>query len=179
MEYLDLVNEEGEPTGIVKERSLVHRDGDWHRTSHVWIMRKTGEGKQEVLLQKRSKEKDSFPGCYDISSAGHIPAGKGYLESAVRELKEELGIDVKEDELEYRMTRKIENSNIFYGKEFVDRQVTRVYRLQCDGLQVEDLTLQEEEVESVLWMEYEECLKAVKENTMHHCIILEELEAVR
>ena len=48
----------------------------------------------DVLLQKRSENKDSFPGSYDISSAGHIPSGVDFLESALRELEEELGIPV-------------------------------------------------------------------------------------
>ena len=52
-----------------------------------------------MLLQKRSREKDAFPGCYDISSAGHIPAGDGFVESALRELEEELGIRAEPSEL--------------------------------------------------------------------------------
>ena len=46
-------------------------------------------------MQKRSLRKNSFPGCYDVSSAGHIKAGDDYLESALRELSEELGIVAK------------------------------------------------------------------------------------
>ena len=89
MEYLDIVDEYGGPTGQIVERSYAHEQGILHRTSHVWIFRKKGETLQ-VLLQKRSDNKDFFPGCYDISSAGHIPAGSGFTESAIRELKEEL-----------------------------------------------------------------------------------------
>lgn len=44
MEWLDIVDENGEPTGVVKERSEVHRDGDLHRTAHVWIVRDNAEG---------------------------------------------------------------------------------------------------------------------------------------
>ena len=90
MELLDLVDENGVPTGEVKERELVHRDGDRHRTSHVWLFRQRN-GRWQVLLQKRSEQKDSHPGCYDISSAGHIPAGVDWVSSALRELEEELG----------------------------------------------------------------------------------------
>ena len=49
----------------------------------------------ELLLQKRSQQKDSYPGCYDISSAGHSPAGVDFIPSALRELKEELGLDAR------------------------------------------------------------------------------------
>ena len=54
MELLDLVDENGVPTGEVKERELVHRDGDRHRTSHVWLFRQRN-GRWQVLLQKRSE----------------------------------------------------------------------------------------------------------------------------
>lgn len=114
MELFDIVDENGEPTGVIKERSKVHADGDLHRTSHVWIVKDNLKGGLDILLQKRSQDKDSFPGCYDISSAGHIPAGAGYIDSAIRELKEELGIDAAVEELEERMIRHISYSRVFY-----------------------------------------------------------------
>ena len=176
MEMFDIVDENGEPTGTVKERTKVHEDGDLHRTSHVWIVRDNNKGGLDVLLQKRSESKDSNPGCYDISSAGHIPAGCGYLDSALRELKEELGIDASSEELELRLIRRISYSDIFHGKLFKDNQVTRVYKMKRNYIDIEKLNLQKEEVEEVIWMDYEECLKAVKNNTITHCIYLEELE---
>ena len=93
MEYLDIVDENGIPTGEIIERSIAHQTGVRHRTTHIWIVRKRDEN-VEILLQKRSQNKDSFPGCYDISSAGHIPAGDEFAESGLRELAEELGISI-------------------------------------------------------------------------------------
>ena len=179
MEWLDIVDENGEPTGVVKERSEVHRDGDLHRTSHVWIVRDNAEGGWDVLLQKRSKNKDSFPGCYDISSAGHIPAGDGYVASALRELEEELGIKAHAEELEERWLRRLSYERVFHGKLFKDNQVTRVYRLKRNDLNIEDLKLQKEEIESVIWMEYEACLRAVQGNAIKHCIFYEELRRIK
>ena len=91
-EYLDIVDENGQPTGEIIERSAAHREGIPHRTSHLWLVREL-DNQIQILLQKRAMTK-SFPGCYDISSAGHIPAGQDYIPSAVRELKEELGLSV-------------------------------------------------------------------------------------
>ena len=85
MEFLDIRDKNGNPTGEVKERSLVHADGDIHGTSHVWIVRKNEKGSYDLLLQKRSENKDAFPGCYDISSAGHLPAGQDYLSLELRQ----------------------------------------------------------------------------------------------
>ena len=81
-EYLDIVDENALPTGKIAERAVAHREGIPHRTSHLWLVRKRDD-RIQILLQKRALTK-SFPGCYDISSAGHIPAGQEYLSSAVR-----------------------------------------------------------------------------------------------
>lgn len=62
---------------------------------------KNEKGSYDLLLQKRSENKDAFPGCYDISSAGHLPAGQDYLTSALRELEEELGIKAEPEQLHF------------------------------------------------------------------------------
>ena len=77
----------------------MHEDGSLHPTVHTWIVRSNNKSGYDLLLQKRSACKDSNPGCWDISSAGHVGAGQGYLESAIRELKEELGIDAYPEQL--------------------------------------------------------------------------------
>ena len=59
LELLDLLDENGELSGQVRERTLVHLNGDWHRTSHVWVVRRRGDGGHDLLLQKRSRGKDS------------------------------------------------------------------------------------------------------------------------
>ena len=176
MEYLDIVDENGNPTGEIVERAFAHKNGVWHRTSHVWILRKR-EGKIEVLLQKRADTK-SFPGCYDISSAGHITAGQGFLDSAVRELGEELGITATEDELLFCGDRKIIWDDVFFGEEYHDRQFTKVFLLWAD-VDEKSLTLQEEEVSAVKWMDLDECIEGVKANAFKHCIYPEELEMVK
>ena len=127
MELLDVLDEGGEPSGLVRERSMVHERGDYHRTSHVWVVREKPDGSHGVLLQKRSSRKDSFAGCYDISSAGHIPAGDGYLQSARRELKEELGITASEEELEFAGFFESQYEGDFYGKPFINREKAAVY----------------------------------------------------
>ena len=61
MEYFDIVDAYGKPTGRTVSREEAHRYGICHRTAHVWIVRPTASG-FDILLQKRSREKDSFPG---------------------------------------------------------------------------------------------------------------------
>ena len=174
MELLDIVNEDGIPTGEIIERSIAHEQGIRHRTSHVWLLRKRNE-KIQVLLQKRSADKDSYPECYDISSAGHIPSGVDFVPSALRELKEELGITANEGELIYCGQRSFHYENVFHGKPFVDEQVSNVYVLWRD-VEPSELNLQAEEVEEVIWMDFDYCIEGVKNNCFPNCIRMEELE---
>ena len=176
MEIFDVVNEYGEPTGETVNRETAHLKGVRHRTSHLWLLRKK-DGKIEILLQKRSQNK-SFPGCYDISSAGHIPAGDEFRESAIRELKEELGAAAAESDLIYCGDKYITWDDEFFGKPYHDRQYTRVFMMWLD-LDEEEFTLQAEEVDDVLWMDLEQCIEGVKENSFENCIDIDELMMVR
>jgi 8-oxo-dGTP pyrophosphatase MutT (NUDIX family) len=109
-------------------------------------------GKPQVLLQKRAAGKESFPGCYDTSSAGHIHAGDEPLESALRELEEELGIKADESDLSYAGIFHSHYEKIFYAKPFRDNEITFVY-VYDRPVEIDDLTLQEDEVESVKWFD--------------------------
>ena len=173
MEIVDVVDKRGIPTGEQVEREQAHTLGIRHRTSHVWIVRRK-EGRLQVLLQKRSENKDSFPGCYDISSAGHIPAGVDFVSSAVRELKEELGCEVKPEELIYCGQRCFEFQDTFHGKVFHDNQVSNVYALWLDR-EPETFSLQKEEVSEVKWFDFQECMEKVEKNEIPNCIFTEEL----
>lgn len=177
MEILDIVDEHGNPTGKTVERQKAHEEGILHRTSHVWILREK-QGKIQVLLQKRSGSKESYPECYDISSAGHIPAGMDFVESAIRELQEELGISASADELIFCGNRTVVWDDYICGKPFHDRQYTRVFILWRD-IDEEEFILQKEEVDSVLWMDLDECIAAVENNRIKHCIYLGELKMVK
>ena len=172
-EYFDIVDENGNPTGETIERKEAHRKGILHRTAHVWIARRR-KGRVELLLQKRCQDKDSFPGCYDISSAGHIPAGADYIESALRELKEELGINVTGDMLQECGFHRMHFDDVFHGEEFIDNQLAKVYLMWLDK-EAGAFTVQAEEIDSVMWIDFEECKKAVENNSIPNCIDLAEL----
>jgi len=66
-----------------------------HRAVHVLIFDQAGD----VYLQQRSRWKDRHPLKWDSSAAGHVAAGESYEETARRELKEELGINVPLEKL--------------------------------------------------------------------------------
>ena len=198
MELLDIIEEDGSKTGIVRERNVAHRYGSMHATVHMWVMRRKEKnaadaaGKSssygisandpadewEVLLQKRSANKDSNPGCYDISSAGHISAGNEPLPSAVREIGEELGIRAVPEDFLYVGTRIKKSNKEFYGKPFIDNQLSYIY-IYKGSVDTDLITLQEEEVESVEWMALDEVIRRLDDPSFPNCIYLEELDKLK
>jgi 16S rRNA (adenine1518-N6/adenine1519-N6)-dimethyltransferase len=88
-EQFPVVDENDEVQGRAS-RSEVHGNNLRHRAVHILIFNHVGN----VYLQQRSRWKDRHPLKWDSSAAGHVTAGENYDETARRELKEELGIDV-------------------------------------------------------------------------------------
>lgn len=177
MELLDILNEDGTKTGIRRERGVAHREGSLHATVHTWIIRENQKSGYDVLLQKRSAVKDSNPGCYDISSAGHVAAGDEPLPAAARELEEELGIKARQEDLRYIGIHHGAFEAVFHGQLFRDNELSSVY-VYTKPVKEDQLELQEEEVESVLWMDYEECMEKVLNGTLPNCIYPDEFRMV-
>ena len=161
IEMFPLCDEKGNFTGELKERSAVHRDGDLHGGSHIWIMEKR-DGHILVLLQKRSDDKDSFPGCYDCSCAGHVDAGESFMSTAIRELSEELSVKAKEDELELLFKQRVSGEYDFYGERFVNNEVNFVYLLK-KHVDIEELTFQKEEIQGLCWKDADEVLEVLRQ----------------
>ncbi len=86
-EIFDVVNDRDEVVGQAP-RSEVHRTGLRHRAVHVLVFDRAGR----IFLQKRSMQKDCFPGAWDSSASGHLDRGEAYDDCAVREVWEEIGV---------------------------------------------------------------------------------------
>ena len=93
-ELVDVVNKDNQILGS-KMKSLVHRDGDLHRSVHLWIFDSVSKN---ILLQRRSFNKDTNAGMLDVSVGGHVASGEAYGD-AWREIHEELGIAIKEEDI--------------------------------------------------------------------------------
>ncbi|MBE6990508.1 MAG: NUDIX domain-containing protein [Ruminococcaceae bacterium] len=177
MELFDLCDDTGTPTGETVERRVAHREGICHRTAHIWVVR-PGPGGPEVLLQKRSRDKDSFPGLYDTSAAGHVRAGDEPLPSAARELAEELGITAAPEELDFAGTFHIHYEKVFHGEIFRDNEVAFVY-VYRGAVDTASLTLQAEEVERVDWFDLQEvCRLCRPPRDPRFCVPLPGLETL-
>jgi len=94
-ELIDIVTKEGLPTGKTALKSVVHKEGLYHHTAHIWFYTKRGE----ILLQQRAATKIICPLLWDVSVAGHIDAGETIKSGAVREIQEEIGLIITENDL--------------------------------------------------------------------------------
>jgi isopentenyldiphosphate isomerase len=118
-EIFDVVNERDEVIDR-KPRSEVHRLGLRHRAVHVLVFNSRGQ----IFLQKRSLRKDKSPGLWDSSASGHVDSGEHYDATAVRELREEIGLALAQTpELLFKLVACAET----------DQEFVWVYRCESEG----------------------------------------------
>jgi isopentenyldiphosphate isomerase len=96
-EMIDIYDENMVKIGT-KERKKVHLDGDWHRAFHCWIVYRDKNNQDYMVVQRRGPDKDLFPNALDITAAGHYESGET-IEQGIREVKEELGINISYKDL--------------------------------------------------------------------------------
>jgi isopentenyldiphosphate isomerase len=120
-EQLDIYDDALQHLGT-KPRPAVHRDGDWHRVFHAWVIYRDATHGAGVILQKRATTKATFPDYLDVSAAGHYAAGET-VRDGVRELHEELGVAITFDAL-IPAGRRVSMAR--YG-DLIDREVADVF----------------------------------------------------
>lgn len=156
-EYFDILNENGNPTGEKKLREEVHKDGDWHRSVDIWIM----NSKSELLIQKRAPQKESYPNLWEVSCSGHVNTGEKSVNAAVRELKEELGVDIDGNQLEFLFEDK--EINITNNDTFINKEFKEIYLLRLDLL-IEDYDMQHEEVSEIKYVKHNKLQSLITKN---------------
>jgi isopentenyl-diphosphate delta-isomerase type 1 len=164
MELLDVINEKGKVIDT-KDRKQIYIDGNLHRTVHIWVI----NSNKELLVQKRSPKKDTYPDLWAISTAGHVKAGEASIETALRELKEELGIKATDKDLEYLFSirRKDDMGDIHINT------IDDVYLIEAD-LDVENTKLQFSELTDIKFVYYEYLEQIFKNKDPHYVPICEE-----
>lgn len=175
-ELFDVLSDAGDRTEITKRRGDIHRDGDWHASVHIWIARRRLGG-MEFLLQKRADSKDSFPGCYDAASTGHIDAGEDPITAAVRELQEEIGVRARPSELVLLCRRKVSEDNVFHGKRFLNNEIKWVF-LYKGALTESKIVFEQDEISEVGWHSSEDLKYALEHNDPRYCIDRDEFHEV-
>ena len=154
-EMVDVLTETGKFTDNVEMKQLCHKKGLWHKAVAVFII----NSKKQVLLQKRSKNKKMWPDMWDISAGGHVLTGEFGFQAIIREIKEELGLSVKKEEIIFiGCSPSINKKGDILNKHFNE------YYIVTKDIDEKNLSLQKEEVSEVKWIKKEEIIERIRNN---------------
>ncbi len=163
VELLEVLDENGVGTGRPETRDNVHKDGLWHRAIIVAII----NNNNEILIQKRAKTKEKFPGLWDISVAGHVPFGHDSVSCAASETMEEIGymlpkvVQLKDFRFMTSFRNQLPVSEAFIEKQYYD---FFVYNADID---VSKINIQVDEVEEVKFVTAYELKTMVEKGFFH------------
>lgn len=145
MERYDVYDKNRNKTGRTHERGTPVNPGDYHIVVHVWIFNDNGE----FLIQKRQSWKKGWPNMWDCSAAGCAIVDDDSKSAAIRETKEELGVDIDLTNEEVAFT-------INFPTGFDDIWIIK------QNINIDNLKLQYEEVAAAKWVKESEIIELVK-----------------
>lgn len=96
-ELQDVYDSQGLPTGKQKTKAQIFADGDWRLVTHAWIV----DEHRNMLVQRRVPNKGIFDNLWDVSMGGGVDPGEDPRDACMREIAEELGLEVSKEELLY------------------------------------------------------------------------------
>ena len=134
-EFLEVVDENDNVIGL-ETRANVHKKGLLHREIHIFFLTPNGE----IIFQHRGKDKDTYPDKLDATVGGHVDPGMTYDETAIKECKEETGIDMDKNKLLYLATMKKKSFDPATGA--TNNRIGNQYAYLYDG-SINDLQIEE------------------------------------
>jgi isopentenyl-diphosphate delta-isomerase len=157
-----LVDQDDNELGV-EDILIAHQgEGKKHRALSVILYRKI-DGKTELLMQKRSHAKPVFGGLWSNTCCTNLRPGDTYIERAVSRLKEEMGIEVRPEDLRvlYRFSYEAPDHSASSGQvQWCENEVDTVIVGEWNG----ELRLNPEEAEDAKWVEYGEMKKDMEKN---------------
>ena len=157
MELLDVLDRDGNKIGV-EDRKIVHEKGLWHVHVGVWIMNKEGK----LLFQKRSALKPRNPNKW-TRTGGHVDSGETPLIGIQREVEEEIGIKIPQEEFELIDIRESGSKEIEHN--FIYNYFAYV------NYKIEEYTIQKEEVSDLKYVSIEEMEQALRTNDENYTFI--------
>ncbi len=154
-EKFDVLNEFGEFTGKIATREECHKKGLWHRAVYAFII----DENKNILLQKRSSNKKLWPNMWDVTVGGHVDSGEFGRQALIREVKEELGIDIDDNDIKYLVS----STSINEQGDIINRHYNECY-LITKSIDISDIKIQEDEVTEIKYFSKDELLKRILNN---------------
>lgn len=151
MELIEIVDEKGNFTGQIIDKEEAHDKNLLHNEVAAFIINDRGQ----VLLQKRSADKRFNPNKWALC-AGHVDAGESLDVAMLREIKEEIGLDVREQELHHFGERA-------FAIRDSDSHVTYFYYVKSN-LAAEDFKIQESELSEVKWFDIDDVINMIEQD---------------
>ncbi len=151
-ENFDVLNEQGEFTGEIATREECHKKGLWHRAVYAFII----DNDKNVLLQKRSANKKLWPNMWDVTVGGHVMAGEFGRQALIREVKEELGINIGDNDIKYLLG----STSINQQGDIVNKHYNECY-LIIKNIDISNIKIQKEEVSDIKYFSKEELLERI------------------
>ncbi len=135
LEMLEVIDEQDNVIGL-ESRKKVHQDGLLHREIHIWFLTPKGE----IIFQHRAKDKDTYPDKLDATVGGHVEPKMSYEETAVKECKEETGIDIDLNKLVFltKMRKKSFDEVTGLTNNTIRSQYAYLYEGNISDLQIEE-----------------------------------------
>lgn len=157
-ELIEVLDENGNGTGIIKHKFEIKEKGLFHRGISICILNKNNE----IVMHKRSSNKKVYPNLWSCFVRGHVKAHENSIDTCIREVNEELGINLDIHNIKFLYTSKnIEkNPNKNYiNNIFFDNYITTV------DVGLSDLKLQDDEVSEAKLISYSEFKNLVNNNS--------------
>ena len=154
-ELVDVLNEKGMYIGKTETRVNCGKEGLWHKAVCVFII----NSKDQVLLQKRSANKKTWPNMWDVTAGGNVLVGEFGFQAIIRECKEELGVELSKNDIIFigstiSTNKKGNIINNYFNEYYIANKEIDITKLQ----------LQKEEVSEVKWIDKEEIIEKIKDN---------------
>lgn len=143
MEYFDILNRDGSKSGNVATKGEQLSCGQYYMGAHAYIHNYKGE----FILQKRSKTKEFLPSGWDIHM-GHVMAGETSEEAIIREVFEEIGMNVEK---------------VTFIKRIVWEKYNHIIDIYVivEDINLSELILQKSEVEDVKYISRDDMIKLI------------------
>lgn len=147
MEYLDILDENGNKTGEKDTRENIHKLGLLHSEVAAFIYTDTGK----VILQKRKSNKATYAGVWSVTG-GHVFAGENNEEAIIREINEELNLNIEKEKVIFVTTYKSKKVK----DDVINNKFFSIYNVEISENQFETIEIQKEELEDIKLFSIEE-----------------------
>lgn len=150
MELLEYYDENNEKIIGIAEREIIHENNLWHREVAIWVI----NDKNEILLQRRSSNKKQ--GANKLSTtAGHVDVNENVEVAALRELNEEVGLEVNFEDLVFvDIYKNVQEGNMCYKYTYLVRTDKKI----------DEFVMQEEEVSELMYVTIPELEERIRKS---------------